>query len=627
MLSLLLIACATLSAPDATVQLFNGQDLTNLYTFVKERGKNVDPNAVFTVHDGMLHISGEEYGCVTTNDEFENYRLVVEFKWGEKTWTNRIGKARDSGVLIHSTGDDGAFGGVWMRSIECQMIEGGTGDILVVGDKSEAFAVTCPVAKEKQGESYVYQPDGQLATIHDGRINWFGRDPEWKDEQGYRGRQDVEKPLGEWNVYEIVADGPSIVVTLNGVVVNRAFNSTPHRGKIQIQSEGAELFVRRMDLTPLPKPAEQHARRFIYNSDASNMFIEKQPPMRPEDVHPYVDEAAGTLVTSFFISPNYGMPVIYPGKAAELIGTNLSPALADTLKDLSNTPPMSTERAIANLRALIDAGHDPLAVIIDRAKERGLEAFVSFRLNEVHSVEESDSLIFTKFWKDHPEWRIGKAGDPLPDIYLQILGPNTSPIVAGWLPGGLDFAVPEVRAQRLAELRECCERYNLDGLDLDFQRFPMYFKPGKETENVATMTAWVRDVRAMTREVGEKRGRPILLSARIMARPEQNLAIGLDPITWAREGQVDFLIASHYLRNDYPLPVAEYRRLLPGTMPLYASIEVAKEEDTYRRIARRLWDGGADGIMLFNFFTSREGGKEPPFALLKELGDPAKIVY
>ena len=87
-----------------------------------------------------------------------------------------------------------------------------------------------------------------------------------------------------------------------------------------------------------------------------------------------------------------------------------------------------------------------------------------------------------------------------------------------------------------------------------------------------------------------------------------------------REGLLDFITISHYLRNDFPLPVAEYRRLLPDGFPLYASIEVEPDADRYRQIAAELWADGADGIMLFNFFTCREGGKEPPFEVISELG-------
>lgn len=235
--------------------LFNGKDLDGWYTFIRDRGRDVDPNGVFTVKDGVIRISGQEWGCITTDAEYENYHLIVEFKWGELTSEPRVDRARDSGVLVHSVGADGGYGGTWMYSIECQMIEGGTGDLLCVGDGSDQYALTCPVAAERQGDTPVFQADGTPLTIHGGRINWYGRDPDWQDVKGFRGRQDVEKPVGEWNRYECIADGKTITVLLNGTVVNRALSTTPHKGRIQIQSEGAEVFVRRVDLAPLePKP-------------------------------------------------------------------------------------------------------------------------------------------------------------------------------------------------------------------------------------------------------------------------------------------------------------------------------------------------------------------------------------
>lgn len=616
--------------PPEVAHLFNGKDLSGFYTYLKGRGRDQDPLGVFRVRDGELRISGEEWGCVTSNDEYENYRLVVEFKWGELTYPPRKENARDSGILVHSIGPDGAYGGMWMHSIECQVIEGGTGDVLVVGDGTETFRVTSPAAPELSGQCPVYQPGGNAVTLTGGRVNWWGRDPDWKDVKGFRGRLDIERPLGEWNRLECVADGSRLTVLLNGVIVNRCMDVRPSKGRIQIQSEGAEIFVRRVDILPLSDtsrvPLESRRRRFIYNSDGDNMFIYREPPMKPEDVWPYVDEIAGTGVTTLFMCPNIGMNVNYPGAVSDRIGTQVSPALADSLKDPAATRPVSLERAAVNLDSLLQGGHDPLRVVSDRAREKKLEVFLTFRLNEVHAVEQSDSLLLSRFWKQHPEWRIGKPGDPLPAVYQEILGPNTAPIVAQWLPGGLNFAVPEVRAQRLAELRECCERYPVDGLDLDFQRFPMYFPPGKEADHIADMTDWVRQVRAMTREIGRDRGRPLQLCARIMARPAQNTAIGLDPVTWVKEGWLDFVVVSHYLRNDFVLPIEEYRELLPPSCPIYASIEVAPDADTYRRIARELWGKAVDGLMLFNFFTTRENGKEPPFHLLNELGNPATIV-
>jgi len=233
------------------LHLFNGKNLDGWYTFIKERGKNVDPKKVFTVKKGMIRISGEEYGCITSVDEFESYKILVEFKWGEITYEPRIDKARDSGLLLHSVGEDGGSDGTWMHSIECQIIEGGTGDFIVVGDGSQKFSITCPVAPGKQGSSYVYQPAGNMVTINSGRINWFARDPEWKDIKGFRGAKDIEKPAGKWNKIECLVKDKEILIYLNNTLVNHAVEVKPQKGRIQIQSEGAEIFFRRIVLTLL----------------------------------------------------------------------------------------------------------------------------------------------------------------------------------------------------------------------------------------------------------------------------------------------------------------------------------------------------------------------------------------
>ena len=235
------------SLSDRVIHLFNGKDLNGFYTYLNGRGRDVDPKNVFTVRDGMIRISGEEFGGLVTQKEYENYHMIAEFKWGEQTFPPRVENARDSGLVIHSQGRDGAFGGTWMFGIELQIIEGGTGDFIVVGDGRQEFMLTCPVG----ADGHIFNEQGTPVTIHGGRIDWWGRDPGWKDVKGFRGSQDLEKPLGQWNRYECIADGRTITVILNGVVVNRCLDVQPRKGKIQIQTEGAEVFFRRLDLIPL----------------------------------------------------------------------------------------------------------------------------------------------------------------------------------------------------------------------------------------------------------------------------------------------------------------------------------------------------------------------------------------
>jgi hypothetical protein len=248
----------TAGADNDVIHLFNGKDLTNFYTWLgspapgqKPYGKNNDPEMVFTVHDGMVHVSGKVFGGLITEKEYENYHLVTEFKWGERTWSPREKAARDSGILLHCVGPDGAAGGVWMESIECQMIEGGTGDIILVGTKTGKPQVTAEA--EKRGGQWYFKPSAPAVTLDSGRFNWYGRDPNWKDVKGFRGEQDVEKPLGEWNTLECVCDGNKLTYILNGKVVNAASKSNHTRGKILFQSEGAEVFFRKIDLKLLKK--------------------------------------------------------------------------------------------------------------------------------------------------------------------------------------------------------------------------------------------------------------------------------------------------------------------------------------------------------------------------------------
>ena len=86
--------------PAKKIRLFNGKDLTNFYVYLKD-SKREDPKKVFTVNQGQIHISGEEWGALSTEKEYRDYHLVVEWKWGGKAWPPRVDKARDSGILLH----------------------------------------------------------------------------------------------------------------------------------------------------------------------------------------------------------------------------------------------------------------------------------------------------------------------------------------------------------------------------------------------------------------------------------------------------------------------------------------------------------------------------------------------
>ena len=229
---------------------FNGKDLTGFYTYLHDH-KYDDPDGVFSVRDGLLVISGKELGGLTTRQEYGDYHLVAEWKWGGKTWPPRVDKARDSGILLHCVGPDGAYGGHWMESHECQIIEGGCGDFIMVSGQHKP-SLTCEARVGADGQPH-FEKGAKAVTRDSGRFNWWGRDPAWKDEIGFRGRRDVEKPAGEWNRMEVICAGATITNIVNGYVVNLGTKSSLTRGKLIFQSEGAEILFRKIEIRPLIK--------------------------------------------------------------------------------------------------------------------------------------------------------------------------------------------------------------------------------------------------------------------------------------------------------------------------------------------------------------------------------------
>ena len=215
-----------------------------------------DPKDIWTFGgDGALNVSGRGYGYVGTKKAYRDYHLVLEFKWGTKTWGAREKKAKDNGVLLHGYGPHGAYGGTWMASIEAQIIEGGVGDILVLSPKlADGTELTTSLSAEfglDRDKEKIWRKGEPRQVVTKGRINWKGRDEDWADRVGFRGREDVESPAGEWNRLEVIAKGDTLQYFVNGALVNEAFDCKPSEGKILLQTEGAEMIVRRYELWPL----------------------------------------------------------------------------------------------------------------------------------------------------------------------------------------------------------------------------------------------------------------------------------------------------------------------------------------------------------------------------------------
>jgi hypothetical protein len=231
------LAQQTLSIPPhgKLKPLFNGQNFKGFETLLQKHGINNDPDKVFQVEDGALHISGQEFGGLVTKKEYENYYLRAEFKWGEKMYPPRLGKTRDSGIQYNLTGPLK----VWSRMMEFQINEGGTGDIWVIN----GTGVTV--------DGQVYQSTAEPGPKQYIRIPHIGRGP-LVNVTGYRDPvNDLEKPHGEWNLLELVVDHDRILYFVNGKLANAGTKANTTRGRILFQCEGAEAYFRKMEIAHL----------------------------------------------------------------------------------------------------------------------------------------------------------------------------------------------------------------------------------------------------------------------------------------------------------------------------------------------------------------------------------------
>lgn len=199
------------AAAKVVVRLFNGEDLSGWTTFIDPARQDVKPEDIWRVEDGVIYCRGHVNGYLLTEDEYENYILRLEWRWGDE-----VARGRNSGVFVHTVGENK----IWPKAVEAQLMANHAGDFWLV--------------------------DGAKLTIDESR-----RDPNSARHYFRMDKGDVEKPLGEWNQYEIICRGDRIELVVNGTLVNVGTNSELTRGRILLQSEGAEIHFRNIELEHL----------------------------------------------------------------------------------------------------------------------------------------------------------------------------------------------------------------------------------------------------------------------------------------------------------------------------------------------------------------------------------------
>lgn len=287
-------------------------------------------------------------------------------------------------------------------------------------------------------------------------------------------------------------------------------------------------------------------------------------------------------------------------------------------------------------RFIVNTGRDCLQIQLDFCRQHGIEAFWSMRMNDVHdsyrhapalASEKMARQLFSSYKQQHPNYLMGAPAD----------AQEYSIHATRSMWSALNYAIPEVRGHVFQLVEEVCQGYDLDGVELDFERAPIYFSPTldlqpAEPEQRESMTALLRRIRQMTQRTGVARGRPLLVAVRVPLTRRGCLFLGLDLERWLREDLFDLLIVGG---GCFPMamPIRELVQLgHQYDVPVYPCIDNSamykggfwgggrgpdlldlSSLEAWRGAAMNIWNAGADGVYLFNCFN-------PKSAIWRELG-------
>ncbi len=338
-------------------------------------------------------------------------------------------------------------------------------------------------------------------------------------------------------------------------------------------------------------------RRLIYNDDSQGVG-EARPGHAIDDLQAWVDKPLSRLAIDTYVwciaFPDICM---HDTRVGEVYGARFDAAPDDTA---------------VTIRELHAAGTDVLHVVAERTRRHKAEIIAGVRMNDTHGLyADPASAQISRLLLDHPQWVI-RRDDGVPER-------------------ALDYSFAEVRAHRLAILRELAEGYDIDGIELDFTRWAKFFRRDEAILKAPIMTQFVGEVRRMLDEVARSRGRPrFLLGVQVLESLYLNLLAGLAPDAWVEQGWIDFLIQCDFNCTNPQLPVAEFAAFCKDTgcthhvrmgnmmggswggkphiqgrptvayknNPGYGGMVLTVDEA--RGAAANIYGGGADGIGLWN---------------------------
>ncbi len=351
----------------------------------------------------------------------------------------------------------------------------------------------------------------------------------------------------------------------------------------------------------------------LENEDCTDIFFTETFPegKAGEVIDNYVDVLAGAGVTVLLCNTN-ARRTNYRSDVWQSFWDGYDPAGPDDQPFLAPLRPeqrATYRKLIHNMYEVDRQGVDYPARVIARCRHRGVSPWISLRMNDVHNNDNLEHPFHSMLWRK-PE--LFRKGHP------------------GYFARGLDYAHAEVRDYYMALVRETLDRYDLDGLELDFMREPFLFSVGEEQAGAAILTGWIRQVRGLVDKAAQRRGHLIRLGVRVPFDPETALGLGLDAPTWSREGLVDLVtVAPRWRTMVFNHPMGRWRELLGDRVTLAGGLEVRyypypgaevvmMDPENAVGAAMAILSGGGDVVYLFNYFQNSRWPKSEYQALLSK---------
>ena len=377
-------------------------------------------------------------------------------------------------------------------------------------------------------------------------------------------------------------------------------------------------------LTPIA--SSQVIGGLALNEDNSHFFFSRGGKrITAADLDQFIDQYAGTQVKELLFSVN-SMRTSYGSKVWDPIWRGYDPKGPDDqplFKSLSPEARVSSRKWVHSAWQLDQDGIDIYARWIARSRAKSISPWVSMRMNDVHNTDDPACYMHSEFWREHPEYR------RVPYRF------------EGLTDRAFDYGRKEVRDYHMKLIVELAQRYDFDGLELDWMRFGYHFRPGHEAAGAPLLTEFTAEVRRLLDGWAKRRGHRIQLSARVPSRPQSALALGMDAAEWARRGLVDQLVVCPFWQTiETDMPLETWKQILRGTkVSLSAGLEVIVRPynafrpiqmnslETVRAAAAAMLDRGADRVYLFNYMdadTAMEGLADYP-TLLREVGQQATM--